>query len=576
MTTLPVVWVSKYPEVLARGTWDGALIEALIDRSLWRVPGGFAFEHHEVKAGDLFPTHLAGGLLVISGRNHAADFDWINEQVKTWEWCLFLVLGDEAAEFPWRRLHARRKAVWAQGAFAERHRGVDVPLGSGFPPWFRAGLPTTWPRKSIDVFLAGQNTHARREQCFDALDALAQRDDLTVKGVATRQFTAGLPPQEYAEFLAQTKIAPCPSGPESPDSFRLYEALEAGCIPLADIATRHGPQPAYWTYLFGEPVPFPEVQDWHALPAVTDELLAGWPANANRVGAWWAQVKRRYAWRLHTDLCSLTGITPSLTAAEEITAVITTSPAPLHPSTEHLAATIASVRHHLPHAEIVLAVDGVRPEHETRRGDYDEYVRRIVWACLHEWTNVVPVVKGEWVHQANLLRAALGHVKTPLVLFMEHDTPLVAERDIDWTGLVGALHDGTANVVRLHHEASVHPDHAHLMLDTEPKNALLRTVQWSQRPHLARTLWYQRTLDRYFTPEARGFVEDVLHGVIQSAWLDHGEPGWEEWRLVLYAPEGSMQRSLHLDSRGNDPKHGQVFAYPGGGEPPGAPRAGPH
>ena len=29
-------------------------------------------------------------------------------------------------------------------------------------------------------------------------------------------------------------MIPCPSGPATPDSFRLWEALEAGCVPIAD------------------------------------------------------------------------------------------------------------------------------------------------------------------------------------------------------------------------------------------------------------------------------------------------------------------------------------------------------
>ena len=35
----------------------------------------------------------------------------------------------------------------------------------------------------------------------------------------------------------------CPSGYATPDSFRLYEALEAGCVPLADM-TAPGTYPA--------------------------------------------------------------------------------------------------------------------------------------------------------------------------------------------------------------------------------------------------------------------------------------------------------------------------------------------
>lgn len=256
----------------------------------------------------------------------------------------------------------------------------------------------------------------------------------------------------------------------------------------------------------------------------------------------------------------------------DITAIVPTSPTPHHPEIDHLAWTVTSIRHHLPDAEIIVCADGVRPEQANLKPAYDEYLRRVIWACQREWAGVLPVLCDEWGHQANTARRALAEVRTPLVLFAEHDTPLVVEREIDWDAISSVLHAGVANVMRLHHEASILPSHAHLMLDRRDQGLpWLRTVQWSQRPHVARTLWYQNTLDRYFTPKSRTMIEDVIHGVLHSAWLDHGEAGWEEWRTWLYAPEGSMQRSIHLDSRGDAPKFAMEPAYPGA-TPPGAPQ----
>ena len=574
MTAIPVAWLTLNPDAIPRGYWDQGVIEALFDESLWRVPGGFTFEHTVWAAGALDRARWAeqgGAVVVIPARHHLGHVAEIRELLAALPWAVVIFTGDEAAEFPWSKLRHPRLAVWAMGATPEHNKRVDVPLGSGFPPWFRAELPTAPPRKDVDVTFAGQVTHQRRREAVEMLRSYPGPHTL----VETEGFTLGVGHAEYAALLAEAKIALCPSGPESPDSFRFYEALEAGCVPLADAATPTRPEPLFWHYIVGEEPPFPEVSAWDHAPAIITQALAAWPANANRVSAWWMRYKRQLAYRLHADVARVSGRELVMAPDEQITVVVTSSPAQLHPSTAHLEQTVDSIRHHLPRSDIVLAFDGVRPEQQHRRGAYEEYVRQACWLAHRRWTNVLPFILPSWRHQALLTRRALELVRTPLVLFAEHDTPLVPEREIDWPALVAAVRSGRAEVVRLYHEAGVHPDHAHLMLDTEPVDVegapLLRTVQWSQRPHLARSLWYERLLDDYFAPQARTMIEDVIHGVVQSAWLDHGVPGWEEWRLWLYAPDGSMQRSLHLDSRGDEDKYPMRFAYPGA-PPAGAPR----
>ena len=49
-------------------------------------------------------------------------------------------------------------------------------------------------------------------------------------------------------------------------------------------------------------------------------------------------------------------------------------------------------------------------------------------------------------------------------------------------------------------------------------------------------------------------IEDVMHAVVHNAYLDHGLAGWQQFRLWMYAPEGSIERSYHLDGRQSDPK----------------------
>jgi hypothetical protein len=74
-----------------------------------------------------------------------------------------------------------------------------------------------------------------------------------------------LPPERYAALLNECIFAPAPCGGASNDSFRIYEALEAGVIPIV-LKNDKGLQidPSYWHAVFlGEPtLPFVVADTW--------------------------------------------------------------------------------------------------------------------------------------------------------------------------------------------------------------------------------------------------------------------------------------------------------------------------
>lgn len=83
----------------------------------------------------------------------------------------------------------------------------------------------------------------------------------------------GLDTSEYAALLKNSKYVLCPPGQDSMDSFRIYEALEAGCVPVCvkNVGQWHL-HPSYWHGVFaGEPtLPFVCENTWdECLSAVT-------------------------------------------------------------------------------------------------------------------------------------------------------------------------------------------------------------------------------------------------------------------------------------------------------------------
>jgi len=242
-----------------------------------------------------------------------------------------------------------------------------------------------------------------------------------------------------------------------------------------------------------------------------------------------------------------------------ITVVIPVSPVKSHPSTEIIDETVESVRYWLPDSEIVLTFDGVRPEQEHRRADYQEFIRRALWKADHAWGNVAPFLFDEHTHQVGMLRGVIDEIRSPLMLYVEQDTPLITNLNIEFGAITNFILEGHSNCVRLYHETVLQPEHEHLMHGSE--FGYIRTSQWSQRPHVASVAFYHRLLE-HFSPDARCFIEDKAYGIIDEAVRMWGPTGWHQFKLHLYAPGGgNLQRSYHIDGRAGEPKFddAQVF-----------------
>ena len=250
--------------------------------------------------------------------------------------------------------------------------------------------------------------------------------------------------------------------------------------------------------------------------------------------------------------------------ADLVTVLVVTSPTASDPSTTTIDETIASIPNEFP---IIIGLDGVRPEQRHLTADYHEK-----WMRLAVYENYgLPA----WGHQANVMRALLLEVDTPLVLFMEGDTPLTPDVEIDWSACAETILSSELDLIRFLHESHILAEHEHLMIG-EPRRSkagipYVRTSQWSQRPHLARTDWYRNLIDTYFGHSSRTMIEDVLFGVVQYHWQTYGNAGLDRFKLGIYFdPEPTYQRSYHLDGRAGGEKYEMLFAYDGP-TPEGAP-----
>lgn len=232
----------------------------------------------------------------------------------------------------------------------------------------------------------------------------------------------------------------------------------------------------------------------------------------------------------------------------DVTVVMATSVIPDHPSTKMIEQTISDIRVHFPDNEIIMQIDGLREEQQNRKNDYDEYKNRVLWKCLHEWKNVLPIIFDNHSHQTTMMKQTINEIKTSLLLYVEGDAPLTPDEFIDWQKCLDMIEYEKANTIRFHFEAEIPQSHKHLMFDLEDN--FIKTAQWSQRPHLSKKSYYKDVVLPF--SEEKTFIEDRFHGKVQDDVLPYkkfSQEGWDIHKLWIYYPEGHIKRSYHLDGR---------------------------
>jgi hypothetical protein len=232
----------------------------------------------------------------------------------------------------------------------------------------------------------------------------------------------------------------------------------------------------------------------------------------------------------------------------DVTIILATSVIPDHPSTDMIDETIKSIRVHFPKNEIIMQIDGLREEQVHRKKDYDEYKNRILWKCMHEYQNILPIIFDKHSHQSTMMIKTINEIQTSLLLYVEGDAPLTTDEPIDWQKCLDLIEYEKANTIRFHFEASIPEPHDYLMLGLE--DGFMKTAQWSQRPHLSRVSYYRNVILPALEPGV--FIEDTTHGMVQSDIFNYdkySESGWNKHKLWIYHPEGNIKRSYHLDGR---------------------------
>lgn len=182
--------------------------------------------------------------------NHAVPYRYVLEQLRVrGKKYAIVLLSDENLQEPCEWLHdpacvgTLRNYVHPNQL---KHPKIRC-LGLGYKKDLLKYLTRADKERPITWCFAG-TPHGERGEMLEVFQKVKNNKVHLCSGFGAAD---GLSTKEYAEMLQSSVFALCPPGQDSMDSFRLYEALEAGCIPVTkNFSKQFTIRPSYWHAVF--------------------------------------------------------------------------------------------------------------------------------------------------------------------------------------------------------------------------------------------------------------------------------------------------------------------------------------
>ena len=193
---------------------------------------------------------------------HLSD-EFFVDDITTYRWCSS-VLRNYWSPFLTAFSHVKIFPLGYKAGFASAEDSVERHF-----VWSFAGYPKKTTRKAM-------------------LDAMRRVSGGQLHLTGGFHCKSNLAVAEYRQLMSSSIFVPCPTGNANRDSFRVCEALEAGCIPIVE----RSPSYDYFRHLFGTH-PMLNVSSWEQAPFLIEALLATGEVEGLRKQcfAWWQDYK---------------------------------------------------------------------------------------------------------------------------------------------------------------------------------------------------------------------------------------------------------------------------------------------
>lgn len=222
-------------------------------------------DHDKFFDGGSFRTVIDNSVIIYSSiRGYVSQefLDYLNSFVQQGFTFYLLHLSNERPEDPCKH-YSLAKHVFRSyySSEMERENVTFIPLG------FKSGFLNktkeidSCDSKSISASFIGQPKSDRGE----LIDVLEKIESSFVHKTNSWNCSTSLTQEECIDIYKKSKYAPCPMGWIHPDSFRISESLEWGCVPI--IKKHNGED--YFQSIFPDH-PMPVVNSWTEVPRIIE------------------------------------------------------------------------------------------------------------------------------------------------------------------------------------------------------------------------------------------------------------------------------------------------------------------
>ena len=220
-----------------------------------------------------------GDILIIVDSNPEKKIELYNKLNLACSKILLFHLGDESGSHDLSKVYKNCYYVWrtfCSNKYFKNSHVQCIPIG------YKSGLVNKQKnkRKYKWAFTGTPHKSSRHDLLFQFSDIKPFFCHKTEK-FNTKIISV----DEMSEILSSTEFLPCPSGFFHPETYRLYEALQCGCIPIVENAYK------YYDRLFPDNI-FIKVDKW----ADAKSIIKNWGNNQikkkqEECKNWWSNYK---------------------------------------------------------------------------------------------------------------------------------------------------------------------------------------------------------------------------------------------------------------------------------------------
>lgn len=277
-TTINVIWYNGF-----RGNWDSALLSSIFDNDK-------RFVQYNTKDNPVFDEAI-----IIIGK--PIYLEQVRDYLVQFKKAIVILASDEDSFWDWKSVIPSHFTVWTQYYYQNKQE-IKERLLLGFTTRLKdVVLDKTQPRIYGCSFV-GQTQNPFRQNCVEALRKYPNHFIKIADGFGG---VNGLEYQDYVNILCQSKVVLCPSGSMCTDSFRIYEALECGALPIVEPRSpRDEKHFNYWKEVDASILPC--VRDWNDIFFIlNDEKFI--EQRTKECIEWWADYKQKLQHKLLNALC---------------------------------------------------------------------------------------------------------------------------------------------------------------------------------------------------------------------------------------------------------------------------------